>query len=58
MNKDTRHKIPADAAVAVGRFLPNGPVGYRSSHSLDAPLRETRVEAVLDWLRARNRGEL
>lgn len=37
-----------DAAVAVGRFKPDGPGGYRAATAPDAPLRETREEAVED----------
>jgi hypothetical protein len=40
----------ADAAVAVGRFDPDGPRGYRSR--LGGPLRPARDEAVADYCAA------
>jgi hypothetical protein len=45
--------LGSDAAVAVGRFDPDGPLGYRARTAPDAPLRATRAEAVADeaaWL--------
>jgi hypothetical protein len=42
-----------DAACAVGRFKEDGPDGYRAATAPDAPLRQTRDEAVEDeraWL--------
>lgn len=42
--------IPSDASVAVGRFLPEGPIGYVANRVPNAPLRATRAEAVADWL--------
>lgn len=40
----------ADETVAVGRFRPDGPTGYKASPAIrpDAPLRCTRQEAELD----------
>ena len=38
----------SDAATIVGRFSPDGPTGYRAATAPDAPLRETRAEAVAD----------
>lgn len=46
--------VPSDASRAVGRFNPDGPDGYRSSHSPDAPLRGTRAQAAADWLDAQD----
>jgi hypothetical protein len=40
--------LGSDASRAVGRFSPDGPTGYRASTAPDAPLRETRAEAVAD----------
>ena len=60
----TARKLGADAARAVGRFNPTGPVGYRAAHAGTA-IRATRAEAVTDerehWERvdaaeARRRG--
>lgn len=45
--------IPADAARAVGRFDPDGPIGFRAADTADAPLRDTRELAVADWHAAR-----
>lgn len=41
-------RLGDDAARAVGRFDPDGPVGYRAKSSPDGPLRETRAEALAD----------
>lgn len=40
----------ADETVAVGRFRPAGPAGYKASAAIrvDAPLRRTRQAAELD----------
>jgi hypothetical protein len=40
----------ADETVAVGRFRPGGPTGYKASPAVrpDAPLRRTRQEAEQD----------
>lgn len=38
----------SDAARAVGRFNPTGPIGYKASTAPNAPLRATRAEAVTD----------
>lgn len=43
-------KPTPDMAVAVGRFHPAGPDGYRAASMPDAPLRATRAEAVADEL--------
>jgi hypothetical protein len=40
--------LGSDAARAVGRFRPEGPLGYKASTMPDAPLRDTREEAVAD----------
>lgn len=42
----------ASYTSAVGVFRPNGPIGYKSRHSSDAPLRSTREEAYEDYLNA------
>jgi hypothetical protein len=42
--------IPADATRAVGRFRPEGPVGYQASNDPAAPIRATRAQAAQDWL--------
>ena len=47
--------IGSDWARAVGRFNPEGPDGYRAATMPDAPLRETRDEAVADELQYRAR---
>lgn len=46
----TRHGrvLPADATQAIGRFRPEGPLGYRAKSVTDAPLRATRDEALAD----------
>lgn len=41
----------SDAARAIGRFRPGGPLGFRSS--LGGPLRSSRSEAVADLCAAR-----
>jgi hypothetical protein len=41
--------LGSDAAVAVGRFSPDGPKGYRAKDG--GPLRATRVEAEYDQRR-------
>lgn len=38
----------SDAAIAVGKFKPGGPDGYRAKSAPDAPLRATRAEAEAD----------
>lgn len=43
-----RRKLGADAARAVGRFRPEGPLGYRAKYSPGAPLRDSRQEAEAD----------
>lgn len=40
--------IPSNAARAVERFRPGGPIGYVSA--LGGPIRATRAEAEADWL--------
>lgn len=40
--------LGSDAARAVGRFRPDGPLGYRAKSAPDAPLRATRAEAEAD----------
>jgi hypothetical protein len=40
--------LGSDAARAVGRFAPGGPLGYRARSAPDALLRATRAEAVED----------
>jgi len=40
--------LGSDAARAVGRFRPEGPLGYRAKSVPDAPLRATRAEAETD----------
>ena len=40
--------LGSDAARAVGRFRPGGPLGYRAATAPDAPLRATRAEAESD----------
>ena len=45
--------LGADAAVAVGRFKPGGPDGYRARSLPDGPLRATRSEAEADERAAR-----
>lgn len=47
--------LGADAAVAVGRFKPDGPDGYRAKSLPDGPLRATRAEAEADERAARLR---
>ena len=42
----------SDAVVAVGRFEPGGPLGYRAA-KIDGPLRATREEAHRDVCAAR-----
>lgn len=42
------HKVCQGWAVAVGRFKPGGPDGYRAVTMPDAPLRATREEAIAD----------
>ena len=41
--------VPFGAAAAVGRFQPNGPIGYHAVGWTDAPIRATRIEAMADW---------
>lgn len=41
--------LGTDAAVAVGRFEPDGPRGYRAKSG--GPLRKTRVAAERDYRR-------
>lgn len=50
MTITTRHGrvLPADAAQAVGRFRPEGPLGYRAKSVPDAEVRATREEALAD----------
>lgn len=43
-----RRKLGADADRAVGRFRPEGPLGYRAKYSPGAPLRDSRQEAEAD----------
>ena len=38
----------AGQAAAVGRFRTEGPIGYQSLTAPDAPIRETRAEAIAD----------
>lgn len=45
--------LGSDAAVAIGRFNPEGVEGYRASTLPDAPLRATRAEATDDEARHR-----
>lgn len=45
--------LGADAAVAVGRFKPGGPDGYRARSLPNGPLRATRPEAEADERAAR-----
>jgi len=40
--------LGSDAARAVGRFRPEGPLGYRAKSLPDGPLRATRAEAEAD----------
>lgn len=40
--------MPAGSAVAVGRFRRGRPVRYHAATMPDAPLRDTRAEAVAD----------
>lgn len=47
-----KHLLPFDAAQAVGRFLPNGPLGYRAKNLSYGPLRATRKEAEIDYISA------
>lgn len=56
MNAETRI-LGSDAAVAVGRFRPEGPIGYVSKTG--GPLRPTRAEAEADYARdlAAGKGE-
>ena len=49
----TGWKVGGDWAVAVGRFNPDGPDGYRAATMPDAPLRKTRAEAVTDEVQYR-----
>lgn len=46
--------LGSDAARAVGRFNPDGPLGYRAATAPDAPLRATRAEAEEDERRWRD----
>lgn len=39
---------PTNAAVAIGRFDPRGPSGWRANHAF-AEVRATRAEAEADW---------
>lgn len=47
------HIHRSDDAVAVGRFLEHGPIGYRARHTAHAPLRATRGQAEDDACLAR-----
>ena len=40
-------------AIAVGRFCQDGPLGYRSRLSPQAPMRQTRTEAEIDTCKYR-----
>lgn len=51
--RDMLRTIGTDAAVAIGRFNPDGPAGYRAAHSPDAPLRASREEAETDEMQHR-----
>lgn len=42
------HTHAGDWATVVGRFAPDGPHGYQSTIDPDAPLRDTREQAVRD----------
>ena len=42
------HVHSPDWAVAVHRFTPGGPAGYRASGAPGAPLRPTRDQAIAD----------
>lgn len=48
--------LGSDAAVAVGRFKPDGPDGYRAKSLPAGPLRATRKEAEEDERAARLRS--
>ena len=45
--------LGSDAARAIGRFAPDGPIGYRAASDPDAPLRAERASAEGDELRHR-----
>ena len=47
---DTGYIVPPDAVRAVGRFDPDGPLGYRATSNPDAPIRPSRAEAMQDEL--------
>ena len=42
------HVHGSDWAVAVQRFAPGGPTGYRATRAPGAPLRPTRDQAIAD----------
>lgn len=46
------YTLPSNAAVAVGRFDPDGVKGYKANNLNydDAPLRATRAEAEQDYI--------
>lgn len=46
-------KVCSGWARAIGRFKPGGVDGYSAATMPDAPLRETREEAIADELRHR-----
>lgn len=46
MTTATTRILGSDAARAVGRFTPDGPLGYRAKSG--GPLRATRAEAEAD----------
>jgi len=46
-------RIGPDAAPAIGRFMPGGPIGYRAATPPDAPIRPDRATAQDDELRHR-----
>lgn len=45
--------LGSDAIIALGRFHPDGPRGYRARSLPDAPIRDTGAEAEMDELRHR-----
>ena len=49
-----RWVIPSDAVRAIGRFRPEGPIGYQAVEpwAVNAPVRATRAEALADIDRA------
>lgn len=48
--------VPARAATAVGRFRPEGVLGYRATDVPNAPLRASREEAQVDWIESAGDG--